>query len=203
MRLTVAAIALVAAASATIHAQGEWQVKAFIGPVFGASTTILDLDEATGKAHATYGASFTELWEVFGVEAEIARTPGFFEREPTGRNLVLSSSLVSLTGSLVVALPRNIAGYGLRPYGVFGGGMLRAQYDDNLTLLPVSDTLGVIDFGGGVTGFLSRRIGVNWDLRRVESVGGYSLKPAFLFLQRPDDREELSFWRATFAIAIR
>jgi hypothetical protein len=201
MRRTAVAIALVAAASTAVHAQAEWQVKAFIGPLFGASTTIRDLDEAAGKSHATYGASFTELWEVFGVEAEIARTPGFFEREPTGRNLVLSSSLVSLTGGLVVALPRHIAGYGLRPYGTIGAGMLRAQYDDNLTVLPVSDTMGVVDFGGGVTGFLSRRIGVNWDIRRVQSVGGYSLEPTFL--QRPDDREGLSFWRATFAVAIR
>src|SRR5262245_10542164 len=201
MRLTIVAIALVAAASTAAHAQAEWQVKAFFGPVFGASTTIRDLDDATGKAHATYGASFTELWEIFGVEGEIARTPGFFEREPTGRNLVLSSSLVSLTGSLVVALPRHVAGYGLRPYGTAGGGMLRAQYDDNLTVLPVSDTFGVVSFGGGVTGFLSRRIGVNWDIRRVQSVGGYSLEPTFL--QHADDREELSFWRATFAVAIR
>jgi hypothetical protein len=201
MRLTVVVLALVAAASTAVHAQPEWQVKAFLGPVFGGSTTIRDLDEATGKAHTTYGASFTELWEVFGVEAEIARTPGFFEREPTGRNLVLSSSLVSLTGGLVVALPRHIAGYGLRPYAVFGGGMLRAQYDDNLTVLPISDTMGVIDVGGGVTGFLSRRIGVNWDIRRVQSAGGYSLDQTFL--QRSDDREQLSFWRATFAVAIR
>jgi hypothetical protein len=201
MRLIVVAIALVAAASTAAYAQAEWQVKAFIGPVFGAQTTINDLDRATGKAHTTYGASFTELWEIFGVEAEIARTPGFFEREPTGQNLVLSSSLLSLTGSVIIALPRHIAGYGLRPYGVVGGGMLRAQYDDNLTVLPVSDTMGVINYGGGVTGFLSRRIGVNWDIRRVQSVGGYSLPPTFL--QRADDQEELSFWRATFAIAIR
>ena len=201
MRVTAVAIALVAAASATAHAQAEWQVKAFIGPLFGASTTINDLDQATGKSHTTYGASFTELWEVFGVEGEIARTPGFFEREPTGQNLVLSSSLLTLTGSLIVALPRHIAGYGLRPYGTVGGGMLRAEYDDTLTVLPVSDTMAAVDFGGGVTGFLSRRIGVNWDIRRVQSVGGYSLGPTFL--QHPDDRQELSFWRATFAVAIR
>jgi hypothetical protein len=100
-----------------------------------------------------------------------------------------------------VALPRHIAGYGLRPYAVVGGGMLRAQYDDNLTVLPISDTMGVIEIGGGVTGFLSRRIGVNWDIRRVQSAGGYSLDQTFL--QRSDDREQLSFWRATFAVAIR
>jgi len=201
MRLIVVAVALIAVASTAAHAQGEWQVKAFIGPLFGATTTINDLDEATGKSHATYGASFTELWEVFGLEGEIARTPGFFEREPTGQNLVLSSSLLTVTGSVIIALPRHIAGYGLRPYATVGGGMLKAQYDDKFTVLPVSDTMAAVDYGGGVTGFLSRRIGVNWDIRRVQSVGGYSL--AQTFLQHADDRETLSFWRATFAIAIR
>jgi opacity protein-like surface antigen len=198
MRRLVVAIAMVAAASTAAHAQAEWQVKAFIGPLFAASTTINDLDEATGKSHATYGASFTELWEVLGLEAEIARTPGFFEREPTGRNVVLNSSLLTLTGSLVVALPRHIAGYGLRPYGTIGAGWLRVQYDDTFKVLTLSDTMAAVSFGGGVTGFLSRRIGVNWDLRRVQSVGGYSLQPTFLHAD-----EQLSFWRATFAIAIR
>ena len=61
MRRIVIAIALIAAASTSAHAQSEWQVKAFIGPLFGASTTINDLDQATGKSHATYGASFLTL----------------------------------------------------------------------------------------------------------------------------------------------
>jgi hypothetical protein len=61
----------------------------------------------------------------------------------------------------------------------------------------VSSTLPATDVGGGVTGFLSKRIGVNWDVRYFQSVGrgdqvGLSIGP-----------EQLSFWRANMAIAIR
>jgi len=64
-------------------------------------------------------------------------------------------------------------------FGVFGG--------DNLTTL---------DAGGGVTGFLTNRIGVSWDVRYFRSgdgpVVGLSLAP-----------EQLSFWRVNMALAIR
>jgi hypothetical protein len=46
----------------------------------------------------------------------------------------------------------------------------------------------------GVTGFLSDRFGVSWDVRRFRSVGG----------QDPgSDGPRLSFWRANMALAIR
>jgi hypothetical protein len=199
MRPPVVALAFALALSLGGEARAEWQIKGFIGPIFNASTTLLDPDEATQKAHRTLGVSFTELGEIFGVEAEVARTPGFFEREPTGRNVVLSSSVISLTGSLIVAVPRHVAEYGLRPYAVVGGGLLRARYDDKQGLIPVSDTMSATTFGAGVTGFLSRRIGVSWDLRRLQTAGGYSLARTFL----TDESERLSFWRATIAVAIR
>ncbi len=54
-----------------------------------------------------------------------------------------------------------------------------------------------MDIGGGVTGFLSKRIGLGWDVRYFRSLGtgeerGQSFGP-----------EQLSFWRANMAVAIR
>ncbi len=55
--------------------------------------------------------------------------------------------------------------------------------------------LPAIDLGGGVTGFLSDRIGVSWDVRHFRSVGGKTRGLSF-------GREQLSFWRANMALVI-
>ena len=63
--------------------------------------------------------------------------------------------------------------------------------------LPLSSSRPALDLGGGVTGFLTNRFGVNWDVRYFRSLGnkegtGGSIGP-----------EQLSFWRATVALAIK
>jgi hypothetical protein len=140
----------------------------------------------------------TAIGEIFGVEADFGRTPGFFEREETGNNVVQSSAVHTVTGSLVIALSRRVAGYGLRPYAVVGGGIVRASIEDKQAVLPISDTMSAAVVGAGVTGFFNRRIGVNWDVRRIQSIGGYSLTSTYLTAPQ----ERLSFWRATIGIAI-
>jgi len=63
--------------------------------------------------------------------------------------------------------------------------------------LPVQSSLAAIDVGGGVTGFLSDRFGVSWEVRHFGSVGG----------KQPSENslgaEQLSFWRADMALVIR
>jgi hypothetical protein len=56
--------------------------------------------------------------------------------------------------------------------------------------------MAAIDVGGGVTGFVSERIGVTWDLRHFGSVGG-KLEGVSI------GTEQLSFWRANMALVIR
>ena len=62
--------------------------------------------------------------------------------------------------------------------------------------LKISRTLPAMDFGGGVTGFLTDRIGLSWEARYFRSTSGgtegVSLGP-----------ERLSFWRASMAVAVR
>src|SRR5204863_246872 len=123
--------------------------------------------------------------------------PGFFQ---SGNGLfVLSSSVVTLTGNLVVAMPKRIFQYTLRPYFVVGAGILRAHSEQNLGTLLVASTLPAIDIGGGATGFLSDRFGVSWELRHFRSIGTGKLSGVNVGLSG----EQLAFWRATMAIAIR
>jgi hypothetical protein len=179
------------------RADAEWQIKPFFGVVFGGQTTLVDLDNASGQPHVVFGVTGMWLGEVIGFDVDLGYAGGFFQSG--NQALVASSSATTLTGNVVIALPRRMTQYTLRPYFVVGAGFMHASIDQALggAGLNVSSTLPATDVGGGVTGFLSKRIGLNWDVRYFQSVGrgdnvGLSIGP-----------EQLSFWRANMAIAIR
>jgi hypothetical protein len=175
-------------------AQAEWQIKPFFGVTYGGSTTFVDFEHASGHSNPAIGVSGLLLGEVFGIEADFGRAPGFFER---GIQQVSGSSVSTLTGNIVVALPRRLAEYTLRPYFVGGAGAMfvHADYANGDPL--IARSLKAMDLGGGVTGFLTNRIGLSWDVRYFRSIdrtfeSGLSI-----------GSEQLSFWRANMAVAIR
>jgi hypothetical protein len=74
---------------------------------------------------------------------------------------------------------------------------MNIEYDLDRIQPGVSERLRAMDLGAGVTGFVTHRIGVSWDVRYFRSIDrtiqkGFSL-----------GSEQLSFWRASMAIAIR
>lgn len=197
MRATglVAALLMLAPACA----DAEWQVRPFIGFTFGGTTTFFDPEFAVETHNLVIGISGGWLGEIFGLEADFSRAPGFFQTDPApDPPLVLTSSATTLMGNVVIALPRRISGYGLRPYFVGGAGLVHLDRLDRFEVETVNRTLPAMTLGGGVTGFLTNRVGLNWDIRRVST------------LRSEDDPidqslgdEQLSFWRATMAVAVR
>ena len=87
--------------------------------------------------------------------------------------------------------------YGLRPYFVAGGGVVGAPSTCVATCSMSTRRWASSISAGGVTGFLTDRVGVNWDVRYFRSVGGKE-GTGLSF-----GREQLSFWRATMGVAIR
>jgi hypothetical protein len=181
-------------------AAAEWHIKPFAGLTFGGSTTFLDSELAAGEPNALVGVSGAFLGDIVGIEVDLGHGPGFFDSgNPDRDHLVLSSRVTTLTGNIVIALPRRLAEYTLRPYFVGGVGLMQVRIERSRTeeLLNVASNLGAIDLGGGVTGFLTDRLGLGWELRHVRSVGGdegqgLSIGP-----------EKLSFWRASMTLVIR
>ena len=174
----------------------EWQIKPFVGLTFGGGTTLVDVEHAAGKPNVTIGVSGLWLGEVFGIEGDFARAPGFFQ---TGdQQLLLGSSVTTLTGSVVIALPRRIAEYSLRPYFVAGAGLMHSQIESQFDVVQVSSTLPALNIGGGATGFLNERVGVSWEIRRFQSFGGKGRAQGNSF-----GDEKLSFWRLNMAVAFR
>ena len=176
----------------------EWQVKPFLGVTFGGATTLLDLEGAAGQANVAVGLGALLIGDTLGVEADLGYAPGFFQTGDRQQPLVVRSGVTTLTGNVVLAVPRHLTQYTLRPYFVGGGGLMHAQSEDFFGALAVSTTLPAIDLGGGVTGFLTSRFGVNWDVRYLRSFRGTDAGTGVSF-----GAEELAFWRASMALAIR
>ena len=171
----------------------ERQIRPMIGFTFGGSTTLVDLEQAAGEKHIAIGVGGVWLGEMFGIEVDVANAPGFFQSD---NHLVLRSHLTTVTGNVVVALPRRLAEYSLRPYLVGGAGFMHASATDAFDVLQVGTYLATFDFGGGVTGFVTRRIGICWDVRRFQGVRREGRVVDF-------GPKELSFWRASMGLAIR
>ena len=197
MRIVVLTLALVVLCAG--QARAEWQLRPFAGLTFGGGTTFFDLEHASGKPNPAIGFNALWLGEFIGVDADLGYAPGFFqhgEQSQAASVLVSSSRVTTLTGSLVVALPRRVAEYTLRPYFTVGAGLMHVRSIDPKGVLSISTTLPAVDIGGGATGFLTDRVGIGWDVRHFRSTGGEDRGFSF-------GPEHLSFWRATMAVAFR
>jgi hypothetical protein len=182
-------------------ASAEWQVRPFLGLTFGAATTFVDPENAIDNENVIIGVSGGWLGEVFGLEADFGRAPGFFQTEeaPDLQDpLVVQSAVTTLTGNVVIAVPKGMAGYGLRPYFSGGAGLMHVDLLGQIGGIRHNRTLPALSLGGGVTGFLSNRVGLNWDVRRLSTFRGEGET-----LGGSLGDEQLSFWRATMAVALR
>src|SRR5216684_2153210 len=94
--------ALVVLVLPVARASAESQVRPFLGVTLGGSTTFVDLEHAAGHPNVA-----------IGIEADVGYTPGFFQYGD--QHLVLSSSATTVTGNLVIAAPRHLTQYTLRP----------------------------------------------------------------------------------------
>jgi hypothetical protein len=206
MRLRALALAVIVLSPRAASAQ-EWQIKPFLGLTFAGATTIVDPEEAADDRHLVIGGSVTALGEVIGLEADFGFASGFFESgEPSAvtdvERLVDRSGVTTLTGNVVIALPRRMTQYTLRPYIAAGLGLMRIRLDARALatgpVFVVTRHLVAMDIGGGATGFLSDRFGLSWDLRYVRNITGEDLGDGLTF-----GAPRLSFWRATMGVVLR
>lgn len=178
------------------HAAADWLITPFVGTTLARETTFLAGERGSGRK-TTFGASVTLLSDgLFGIEADVAHTPGFFQGDdPLG--LVLSSRVTTIAGSVIVAAPLVVTRESLRPYVVGGLGLMQARSTDILDVLRVEhDVLG-FNIGAGAVGFVTERTGLRFDLRHFKAITGEN----GLFPRPGTSR--LSFWRATAGVTLR
>jgi hypothetical protein len=176
-------------------ASAEWQIRPFLGLTFGGGTTLVDLEEAAGDPNFVYGGSVQWLGNIVGVEGDVGFGPGFFESGD--QILVTDSEVMTVTGNVVITLPRRATEYTLRPYFAGGFGLMHVRKSDASQTFSTNN-LAAINVGGGATGFVTDRVGLSWDLRYFRNVTGPELGAGETF-----GEARLSFWRATMAVVFR
>ena len=196
-RFPIAALVALFVGAPSTEARADWLLTPFIGTTFGAETTLLDLGGGADVKHWTFGIHAAFLSDqVFGVEAELAWVPGFFEGEDQ-QDLVLESRVTTLFGNVIVAVPLAVTRESLRPYVIGGLGLVHLSRND---LVPLDDggnsSLG-LQLGGGALAFINDRTGVRIDLRQIRTVGHARNE----LTGESDTR--LSFWRASVGVSVR
>jgi hypothetical protein len=194
LRLLIASIALWLGSAHQAHAQ-SWEFSPFWAIKFAGGTTLFDLADQSTERHFTYGGSVRYIGQgLFGVEGDFGDTPDFFGEQTL---LVTSSRVTTLMGNVVIAAPLSLTGDSLRPYASGGFGAMWVRVATALSPLDIRRTLPAWNIGGGAQGFITRRVGVRWDLRYLRGSGGGGDSVVSFGSQR------LSFWRASMGLVIR
>lgn len=184
------------------HAQTDVLVMPFIGATFGGTTDFVDLEDAAGQTKFLWGAAIDVIKDAgIGVEVDLGYSPGFFEQDEKlglGQRIVPTSSVTSLMGNAVLAVPNSVARYTLRPYVSGGLGLLSVSIRDFLDLLTERANLLGMNAGGGAIGFVNDTTGVRWDIRYFRNLTKPGATVGF-----SDRSEKLSYWRGSIALVIR
>lgn len=199
MRASVRHLTLLVALSlgAPAPARADWLLIPFAGTAFGTETAALDLEGGTSRAHTVFGVSGAWLSnQILGVEADLMYGPRFFERSSSGNNLSTESSVVTLSGGVIAAVPLTVTRESLRPYLIGGLGITRLGI--NSAVFPQDRTFSALHVGGGAFGFVSPRTGYRFEIRHARSL---SRDPDPLLLGAR--RAKLSFWRLTVGVVVR
>lgn len=155
-------------------AQQELFAIPFGGVKFGGSTSIIDLELAAGKTKLVVGIAARLVTDSFiGYEVEFGTVSGYFENEETARFAPLAqpgSYARDLTGSVILTLPPQFTGGGLRPYVAVGGGIINVGGVDVLDIFKVRRTVPAINVGVGATGLFTNNVGVRFDVRHLRSL---------------------------------
>lgn len=176
-------------------ARADFFVTPFAGVKFAGNASIVELDFGASNTKFTIGGIAGVLGNgIFGVEADAAYVPRFFER--SSGTLVTRSHVFTLMGNVIVAVPRTITGYSLRPFVSGGAGLMNVNIDDVLDVLPVNSNLFGINVGGGAVGPLTNLVDVRLELRWFKSLTSGNETPLL-------PGTALSFWRAAVGLTIR
>jgi hypothetical protein len=174
-------------------AAAEWHFTPLFGTTF-ANTNLLDLENATGKHHYSFGGSVALLGGgILGAEGLVVWTPGLFTENET---LVRKSYALAIMGNAVLTTPRKWTEYNLRPFLSGGFGTLKGSRDERFGVFPEHFAVGAFNIGGGAIGFLSKNTGLRFDLRYYSSVKDFE---AIAF----GGKGHLRYMTASFGVVIR
>lgn len=178
------------------EAHAQWFAGPWIGLKFGGSTNLPDLEQSAAEAKLLLGGSGGVLGSgIFGIEGDYGYGPRFFERtnDQVGR-----SSITTLMGNVIIALPRRISRDSLRPYLVGGVGLMHLSIEEGIGVFDLNRNLLGLSVGGGAIGPVTNRVSIRFDLRRFSNLTA-PLEPGLTVDEEP---AYLNFWRATVGVVV-
>jgi opacity protein-like surface antigen len=172
--------------------QAQAQVNILVSPMvgndFGGNAGCPRLNACQDK-RVNAGVSAGAVGNLFGLEEEMAYAPDIFGDTPG-----ISSSVFTL---MINGLLIPKAGP-LRPYALAGMGLIRTHVElTTAGTFATPDSNFGWDAGGGLIGFVSRRLGARGDLRYFRS----AQDTAVVGFTLPDSK--LDFWRASAGIVLK
>ena len=156
---------LVAIMLAPVPARADTLLIPFFGVNFGGDSG-QEFSEAFDTKQYNWGGSITFMGGgVFGVEGDFGFSPDFYGKTDVG-----GSNATTATGNLVIGIPfGGQQGFGIRPYGVVGAGLLKSKSDFGTGVAEIDENDLTWSAGGGVLLFFGTRTGIRFDIRYFQT----------------------------------
>ena len=177
------------------EARADGLIIPYIGINFGGDSGS-ELSSAIDAKRLNWGGSFLFMGGgVFGVEGDFNYSPDFFGKTDLG-----GSSVFSGMGNLVLGIPfGGQQGFGVRPYGLIGAGVVHATGDAFDNALSFGENKVAWDVGGGVLVFFTTHVGIRGDLRYIRTFEAAD----FLDFDVTGESSELDFARGSLGFIFR
>jgi opacity protein-like surface antigen len=180
-------------------ARADGLIIPFFGVNFGGDSGT-ELSDATDAERFNWGVSFAFMGAgVIGLEGDIGYSPDFFGETDSG-----GSSVLTMTGNLLIGIPfGGQTGFGIRPYGLVGAGIVRADGEafefDEHEELDVSENKAAWNFGGGVMMFFGTHVGIRGDVRYFRTFEALEI----LDVELGEELGDLDFTRGSIGLVFR
>jgi hypothetical protein len=199
VRTLAAGLLLLALAPTAARADGL--ITPYWGANFGGDAGS-ELSDAVDASRFVYGVSAGWMGAgVIGFEGDFGYSPDFFGKTDTGNTKVLT-----VLGNVIVGFPfGGQTGFGIRPYGFAGLGMLRTDIEGlgGGTNVNFDQNQGAWDFGGGVFIFFATHVGMRLDLRYLSSFDDLDLGPINIDIGDARHPGKVNFTRFSAGVTFR
>jgi hypothetical protein len=159
-------LTLVAITFAPVPARADGMLIPFFGVNFGGDSG-KKFSEGFDTSQYNWGVSIAFMGGgVFGVEGDFGFSPDFYGKTDLG-----GSNAFTATGNLLVGIPfGGQQGFGIRPYGLVGAGLLRSTSDFGTDVADIDENNVTWSAGGGVLLFFGTKAGLRFDVRYFKTI---------------------------------
>lgn len=160
-RFITAALAAAVITLAPAPARADGFFIPFFGVNFGGDSG-KKFSDAFDTNQFNWGASLGWMGGgVFGVESDFGYSPDFYGKTEAG-----GSGAFTATGNLLIGVPfGGQKGFGVRPYGLVGAGVLHSTSDFGTGAAEIDENSLTWSAGGGVMVFFGTHVGIRGDVR--------------------------------------